>query len=156
MGTVENDWTQEAYSLNFTNCFAGGGGGCTMPFTVVYSDPAGYANIGTVVFEIYPSADSQTAPYNGCQVYIQKASGTWTLYLFTDELYSQGGMAVGSSNTQSNSQCELDASQSSVTMVGDALTAKLRIIPFSTWTGTLYAAGNLNGWRTLSGAFTFF
>ncbi len=127
------------------------GSGLTQNFTFKFSNPTGYANLGVV----YTLINGGLSAAGGCIPYYVPASNS--IYLFNDAGNAvTGPLIVGTGGALSNSQCSIDAGQSSANGSGNTLTLTLAITFNSSFKGTQtifgYAADNASGnsgWQTL-------
>jgi uncharacterized protein (TIGR03437 family) len=105
-------------SLVSLNPFQGAGPNATL--TLVYADPNGWAAIRSAEFIVNPRWEA-TNRAGGC--YIKYAPGTNLFTLIADDGNSVAGTTVpGSTTNIANSQCTLNAANSSVTGSGTTLT----------------------------------
>src|SRR5579884_1586005 len=127
------------------------GHGASQSFTFRFSSVNSYGYLATV-FGLINSALQNT---NACRVYYQRSTNR--LYLFNDAATAwQGPLTPGVTGTTSNSQCTLDAGQSSVSGVGNTLAVQVALSFTPAFTGAKSIYGwatdnaNLNsGWKTL-------
>jgi hypothetical protein len=130
------------------------GTGLTQTFTFVYSDTGGYASLAwtQVLFS------STLNGFNACYVFYDQGSNA--ISLDDDNNNWSNSAALGSGGTLQNSQCSVNATNSSASGSGNNLTLNLAITFFPSFAGaknTYMLAGESNGttsqWLT-AGAWT--
>ena len=118
-------------SLVSLNPFQGTGPNATLTF--VYSDTNGWAALQSAEFILNPRWEPASRA-GGC--YVKYAPGTGLFTLIADDGNSIAGIAApGSATSLSNSQCTLDAANSSVTGSGNTLTVVAALTFQPTFTG---------------------
>jgi len=131
------------------------GSGASHAFSLVYSDPYGYADIyyTEVLFQ------AQLSGQNACYVQYVPANNTVSLVADSGSAYA-GAAQVGIAGTLSNSQCTVDVGASSVSTSGNTLTLTLALTfkPGFTGAKNIYMgvfnkANIFSGWLT-EGAWT--
>ncbi len=124
------------------------GGGTSVTFKAVYSDPNGAGDLSEALLLV----NSSIKAANGCYVYYQALGNH--LYLANNSgAWITPALTPGVAGMVSNSQCTLNAGSSSVSMAGNDLTLNVALSLSGGFAGTrnvyLYAAGfsGLNsGW----------
>ena len=107
------------------------GSGASQTFSFVFTDPAGATDITATQIGINTSAVGASA----CWMYY--AAATELIYLASDAgVFSNAGLALGSSGVLQNSQCTINVSGSSVSLSGDTLTLNLALSFAPTFAGT--------------------
>jgi hypothetical protein len=116
------------------------GGGTSVTFQAVYSDPAGAADLNELLLLVNTSQSTA----NACYVYYQPSANL--LYLADDAgtAWLTPALTPGAAGTVSNSQCVLNAGSSSVSTSGNNLTLNAALSFKSSFAGLvyLYAAGS--------------
>jgi hypothetical protein len=131
------------------------GTGSTQAFTLVASDPAGYASLSS----LYLLVGSTASLTNSCQAAYFRLTNS--LYLANDNISGYAGpISVGGSGSISNSQCSISAASAAVATSGQSLTLTVTLTFQSSYNGAknvyLFAAdtgGRVTGWVQL-GAWT--
>ena len=97
------------------------GSGYTANFNVTISDANGYSDIGQIVILINTSLNGNNACFMSIDV------GGRILYLSPDTTGNWTGIALGTSNTGSNSTCQLLGSDISISGAGSTLTLQMKL-----------------------------
>jgi hypothetical protein len=126
------------------------GGGASQVFTATYSDTAGYQDISNALFMMA----ANTTGANGCFVLWQQSGNE--LYLGTNAGTGWlGPIQAGGNSTLQNSQCTLNASTTTASGSGNALTVHFGLTFANTYTGSQnmylmsYGSGGINGWQLI-------
>jgi hypothetical protein len=127
------------------------GQGASQPFTFIYSDSSGYANLNWV------NLDFQTSVTSADACYVQYLRASNTVLLANDSGTAWAGSAqLGSVGLLQNSQCSIDLAASSATGSGNNLTLTLMLSFKPAFAGlkNIYMAALNNtslfsGWQTM-------
>ncbi|MBI3472398.1 MAG: hypothetical protein HY013_13680, partial [Candidatus Solibacter usitatus] len=127
------------------------GTGPSQVFSLVYSDPNGFADI----VRANVALGATLSPVGSC--YLEYTRATNTLVLASDSGGTWvGSVTLGTAGSLANSQCQVDALTSSATGVGSALTLNLSLVfrspfagPRNIYLGALDSVGNFSGWQAL-------
>jgi len=127
------------------------GSGPAQTFAVTYSDPAGVANLGSILLNLNAGLVSA----NACYVRYDRAANQ--LRLLNDQNTGWVGItAPGTAGAQQNTQCLLNTGSSSVSVSGNLLTLQLAISFTAPYAGakqihvnTVSSAGLEGQWQVL-------
>jgi hypothetical protein len=125
------------------------GSGSSRTFSFVYSDPNGYTDLPWVQVNI----NQVLSPTNGCYLHYERASNA--LWVLNDSATAWlGPVILGTAGTAQNSQCVVNAANSSASGSGNNLTLNLALSFKSAFTGakTIHMqtednAGLASGWQ---------
>src|SRR5437667_191389 len=132
------------------------GSGSSQAFSFVFSDASGYTDINWVQMIVGPQVQSN----NVCFVTYTRATNVLQLVVDGGGTFVGSGATLGVAGTLANSQCTLDAGNSSVSGSGGNLTVSLALM-FKSWfagaksvfSGVINNASVFSGWQTM-GAWT--
>jgi hypothetical protein len=142
--TVPVDLTPQPVSVSPSS-----GSGASQTFTLVYTDGKGASDLASAQVIVNTGAIASSS----CYVYVTPGTGAVWLAADNGSWPSQG--VLGTTGTQQNSQCALNAGGSSGTLSGDTYTLHLAITFESGFAGSknifMYAAGSSgeSGWQDM-------
>jgi hypothetical protein len=105
------------------------GSSARQAFVLKFADPNGAADIASAQIDI----NATMATTNGCYLSYERESNT--ISLASNEGGFEAGLVIGRAGTSKNSQCEVNAGASSVSMSGDTLTLSLALTFNSSFAG---------------------